>query len=383
MPDAHQGYGLPIGGVLATENAVIPYAVGVDIACRMRMSIFGVEDAENVLASPVRERLRAALESETRFGMGAKFDGGQRRDHPVLEEDWRVTQVTARLKDLAWTQLGTSGTGNHFVEFGLLRLDRPAAGVEPGSYLALLSHSGSRGTGAAVASHYSKLAEELHPDLPKELRNLAWLSLDLAEGQEYWQAMNLMGGYAAANHERIHHHVAQALGFEVLAVVENHHNFAWKEEHDGRELIVHRKGATRAFPRRTPPTTRHGRQHATLGRQRRRSLVRGPDLHPLLALRRPRAAKLPREQGRRRRLSRHAERDGCLHTHGQQRTSYPLLGDHRPGNANQSQQSFFLQSRRLGDDSGSYSDPKRGPIHACGSNFDSDWRNHCGQGQWT
>src|SRR5947208_7324103 len=81
MPDAHQGYGLPIGGVLATENAVIPYAVGVDIACRMRMSIFGVEDAENVLDSPVRERLRAALESETRFGMGAKFDGGQRRDH--------------------------------------------------------------------------------------------------------------------------------------------------------------------------------------------------------------------------------------------------------------------------------------------------------------
>jgi tRNA-splicing ligase RtcB (3'-phosphate/5'-hydroxy nucleic acid ligase) len=245
MPDAHQGYGLPIGGVLATENSVIPYAVGVDIACRMRMSIFDY-DAEQALASPVRERLRAALESETRFGMGAKFDGGLRRDHPVLEADWRVTPVTAKLRDLAWTQLGTSGTGNHFVEFGLLRLDRPAAGLEPGSYLALLSHSGSRGTGANVASHYSKLAQELHPDLPKELRHLAWLSLDLAEGQEYWSAMNLMGEYAAANHERIHHHVAQALGFEVLAVVENHHNFAWKEEHDGRELIVHRKGATPA-----------------------------------------------------------------------------------------------------------------------------------------
>jgi tRNA-splicing ligase RtcB len=246
MPDAHQGYGLPIGGVLATENAVIPYAVGVDIACRMRMSIFDCDGAEQALASPVRDRLRVALESETRFGMGAKFDGGLRRDHPVLEADWKVTPVTARLRDLAWTQLGTSGTGNHFVEFGLLRLDRPAAGLLPGSYLALLSHSGSRGTGANVASHYSKLAEELHPDLPKELRHLAWLSLDLAEGQEYWSAMNLMGEYAAANHERIHHHVAKALGFEVLAVVENHHNFAWKEEHDGRELIVHRKGATPA-----------------------------------------------------------------------------------------------------------------------------------------
>lgn len=249
MPDAHQGYGLPIGGVLATENAVIPYAVGVDIACRMRMSVFDLEDAEQALASPVvRDRLRAALESETRFGVGARFDGGLRRDHPVLEADWKATPVTAKLRDLAWMQLGTSGSGNHFVELGLLELGRETAGVAPGTWLALLSHSGSRGTGATVASHYSKLAQELHPDLPDELRNLAWLSLDLAEGQEYWHAMNLMGEYAAANHERIHHHVAKALGFEVLAVVENHHNFAWKEEHEGRELIVHRKGATPAGP---------------------------------------------------------------------------------------------------------------------------------------
>jgi len=249
MPDAHQGYGLPIGGVLATENAVIPYAVGVDIACRMRMSVFGLEDAEQALASPVvRDRLRAALESETRFGVGARFDGELRRDHPVMEADWKALPVTAKLRDLAWKQLGTSGSGNHFAELGLLELARPAEGLAPGTYLALLSHSGSRGTGATVASHYSKLARELHPDLPDDLRNLAWLSLDLAEGQEYWHAMNLMGEYAAANHERIHHHVAKALGFEVLAVVENHHNFAWKEEHEGHELIVHRKGATPAGP---------------------------------------------------------------------------------------------------------------------------------------
>jgi tRNA-splicing ligase RtcB len=246
MPDAHQGYGLPIGGVLATENAVIPYAVGVDIACRMRLSVFDVEGAEGAFASPVRDRLRAALQGETRFGVGAEFKGKLRRDHPVMAADWAATPVTAKLRDRAWTQLGTSGSGNHFVEFGLIAIEREGAGLAPGTYLALLSHSGSRGTGAAVASHYSKLAKELHPELPAELRNLAWLDLDLAEGQEYWHAMNLMGEYAAANHERIHHHVAQALGFEVLAVVENHHNFAWKEEHDGRELIVHRKGATPA-----------------------------------------------------------------------------------------------------------------------------------------
>jgi tRNA-splicing ligase RtcB len=246
MPDAHQGYGLPIGGVLATDNAVIPYAVGVDIACRMRLSVFDVADAGSLFAGPVRERLRSALESETRFGVGSHFAPALRRDHAVLEADWRMTEVTGKLRDLAWTQLGTSGSGNHFVEFGLLHLDRPSEGVAPGTYLALLSHSGSRGSGAAVASHYSKRARELHPDLPDELRNLAWLDLASPDGQEYWAAMNLMGEYAAANHERIHHHVAQALGFGVLAAVENHHNFAWKEEHGGREVVVHRKGATPA-----------------------------------------------------------------------------------------------------------------------------------------
>ncbi|HEY0514137.1 MAG TPA: RtcB family protein [Thermoanaerobaculia bacterium] len=248
MPDAHPGYGLPIGGVLATDNAVIPYAVGVDIACRMRMSVFDLADAGSVFASPVRERLRSALQNETRFGVGSKFGKGLRRDHPVMEADWGVTAVTARLRDLAWTQLGTSGSGNHFVEFGLLRLESPSAGLEAGTYLALLSHSGSRGSGANVASHYSKLAKQLRPDLPDDLKNLAWLDLDSPEGQEYWHAMNLMGEYAAANHERIHHHVAQALGFGVLKAVENHHNFAWKEEHGGREVIVHRKGATPAGP---------------------------------------------------------------------------------------------------------------------------------------
>src|SRR4029079_8733845 len=124
---------------LATENAVIPYAVGVDIACRMRMSIFDVADAEQAFASPVRDRLRSAVESETRFGVGAKFAGAKRRDHPVLEADWRITPVTAKLRDLAWTQLGTSGSGNHFVEFGLLQLARPTAGLGTGKYLALLS----------------------------------------------------------------------------------------------------------------------------------------------------------------------------------------------------------------------------------------------------
>jgi len=242
MPDAHLGYGLPIGGVLATRNAVIPYAVGVDIACRMKMTVLDMPPA--ILDEDTR-LLQKAIEDETRFGIGSHFKK-RRRQHAVLDDDWAVTEVTAGLRDKAWAQLGTSGSGNHFVEFGTLTLDREELGLEPGTYLALLSHSGSRGAGATVASHYSKLARRLRPELPKELTHLAWLDLDSSEGQAYWNAMQLMGRYAAANHDCIHRHIVGALGARVLLDVENHHNFAWKETHDGREVIVHRKGATPA-----------------------------------------------------------------------------------------------------------------------------------------
>ncbi len=249
MPDAHLGYGLPIGGVLATENAVIPYAVGVDIACRMRLSV--VDLPPTLLGTDQgRDRLAGAIERQTRFGVGAAFKNP--RDHAVMDMDWSVSPITRASRDKAWNQLGTSGSGNHFVEFGTLTLDRADLGLEPGTYLALLSHSGSRGTGAAVCSHYSKLAMQLHPELPRDLKFLAWLDLDSQEGREYWNAMNLMGSYAAANHEVLHREIIKDLGARATATIENHHNFAWKELHDPgdgrgeRELIVHRKGATPA-----------------------------------------------------------------------------------------------------------------------------------------
>jgi tRNA-splicing ligase RtcB len=246
MPDAHVGYGLPIGGVLATHEAVIPYAVGVDIACRMKMTVL---DLPLTALHDDKARLASALERETRFGMGATFRS--RRQHGVMDLDWRVTEVTSRMKDRAWGQLGTSGSGNHFVEFGELTVEDDTVGLSRGTYLALLSHSGSRGAGAQVAQHYSRLARALHPELPKELSHLAWLDLSTQPGQEYWAAMELMGRYAAANHELIHRHVARALGAGVLLDIENHHNFAWRERHrlpDGSEaeVIVHRKGATPA-----------------------------------------------------------------------------------------------------------------------------------------
>lgn len=245
MPDAHQGYGLPIGGVLATDaNRVIPYAVGVDIACRMCLSIFEMK------ASYIEKnasKLKNLLLKNTCFGTGKGFDqpmADDLFDHP----EWNATKVIRDLKDKAIKQIGSSGTGNHFVEWGhieILQYDENL-NLEPGVYLALLSHSGSRGFGAGIAGYYSKLAME-KTKLPEIAKHLAWLDLDSEEGQEYWIGMNLAGAYASANHHQIHKKMALDLETKPLKIIENHHNFAWEEKLlDGTEVIVHRKGATPA-----------------------------------------------------------------------------------------------------------------------------------------
>jgi tRNA-splicing ligase RtcB (3'-phosphate/5'-hydroxy nucleic acid ligase) len=241
MPDAHLGYGLPIGGVLATDNAVIPFAVGVDIACRMKLTVL---DVPLGALSSEKDRLIRILERETAFGVGAHFK--QKRQHAVMDEDWSFSIVTNRLKDKAWKQLGTSGSGNHFVEFGTLTVLESGLGLAPGEYVSVLSHSGSRGSGQEVAKHYSEVARAKCEGLPRELSHLSWLMLDSPEGKEYWQSMELMGRYASANHELIHRSIARAVKAEVLLDIENHHNFAWKEQHNNRNVIVHRKGATPA-----------------------------------------------------------------------------------------------------------------------------------------
>lgn len=243
MPDAHLGYGLPIGGVLALDNAVCPYAVGVDIACRMKLSVLDLP-SETLDDREMFHVFRKALEDGTVFGTGKGHD--KRQDHVVMDADWTVTRITRERKDRAWEQLGTSGSGNHFVEFGRLTLDEPDLGLEAGEYVALMSHSGSRGAGHAVCSTYSGIAEQNLPKRFSDLRRLAWLDLDSEAGQEYWAAMSLMGEYASANHDVIHRLVSSLCGAEIVAGVENHHNFAWKETHGGKEVIVHRKGATPA-----------------------------------------------------------------------------------------------------------------------------------------
>lgn len=245
MPDAHQGYGLPIGGVLAAKNAVIPFGVGVDIGCRMCLSIF---DLPETAFFGNEGKFKRELLAFTKFGAGKEFQGRDKADHEVLErKEFNMNSFVKNLQAKAVAQLGTSGGGNHFVEWGIIEMleDDKKLNIPKGNYVALLSHSGSRGFGATVANYYTKLAKELCR-LPKEAANLAYLSLDSAEGQEYWMAMNLAGDYASACHQVIHDRLTKAIGGTLLARVENHHNFAWKEIWNGEEVIVHRKGATPA-----------------------------------------------------------------------------------------------------------------------------------------
>ncbi|WP_343605816.1 RtcB family protein [Fluviicola sp.] len=241
MPDAHYGYGLPIGGVLATKNAVIPYGVGVDIGCRMSMTIF---DAPASFFNGRTHQLENLLSDHTKFGMYETHK--VRHDHPVLESTlFREIPLLKKLHGKAYQQLGTSGGGNHFVEFGVVTITANDAGIPQGEYLGLLSHSGSRGLGAAVAKHYTQAAIKQCP-LPKQVQHLAWLDLNTHDGQEYWKVMNLAGEYAKACHDDIHARLTKKLGLRMLMTIENHHNFAWKETVNGEECIVHRKGATPA-----------------------------------------------------------------------------------------------------------------------------------------
>jgi tRNA-splicing ligase RtcB len=245
MPDAHEGYGLPIGGVLATqENYVIPYAVGVDIACRICMSIYAVSPKH---IQENRDKLKGLLGQHTIFGVGSK--NKNHLDTSVFDrKEWNATRFIKQHRDLAFSQLGTSGAGNHFVEWGELKVmaDVPEINLSEGDYVALLSHSGSRGFGNEVASYYSRVAMS-KVQLPKEARHLAWLDLGSEQGHEYWIAMNLAGEYASANHQEIHKKIALDLGMEPLATIENHHNFAWKEKlPNGDTVVIHRKGATPA-----------------------------------------------------------------------------------------------------------------------------------------
>jgi len=237
MPDAHSGYGLPIGGVWATNNVVVPYAVGLDIGCRMQLSVFDIPESESY---DMHDRLVNILEANTIFGVGHAMD--IKITHPVLEhEAFQIPELKKKnVLEKAIRSLGTSGAGNHFVEFGITTM--PDTGKK---YLSVLSHSGSRGVGSTIGEVYTKIAME-KCQLEDKAKYLAWLSLDDQDGKDYWSAMTMAGAFAKANHDIIHSRIEHALAVRKIARFENFHNFAWKEMWNGHEVIVHRKGATPA-----------------------------------------------------------------------------------------------------------------------------------------
>jgi tRNA-splicing ligase RtcB len=191
MPDMHQGYALPVGGVAALHNAVSPAFVGVDIGCRMSLSIFD-EDPETFLRR--RTPLFADLKAVTTFGAGVSRR--IRADHTVLEDErWELTSQARGLREKAAAQLGTSGAGNHFAELVVgERLANDA--TTPVRFCGLLTHSGSRGVGYAIANHFMRVAAQETARHAKVPRNYDWLDLDSEAGALYWRLMELAGAFA-------------------------------------------------------------------------------------------------------------------------------------------------------------------------------------------
>jgi tRNA-splicing ligase RtcB len=241
MPDLHLGYSLPIGGVVVLDHAISPAFVGYDISCMMMLSVLGKEqiDPEQLEKERVRQKFLDWVLDSTSFGLGSATGG---LEHKVMSSPtWKEVNFVKSLKDLAATQLGSSGSGNHFAD---IVQGRYASGERQGeTFTGLLTHSGSRGVGNKVGHHYSELADHSAGKKYKFPKGYGWFDLDSDLGREYQAVMELMGQYAQANHELIHARFLKVSGLERKQVISNQHNFAW-EDAEGR--VYHRKGATPA-----------------------------------------------------------------------------------------------------------------------------------------
>lgn len=248
MPDLHLGYSLPIGGVVALDNAISPAFVGYDIACRLCLTLFDPAEFDPALLDNESERnhfLKVMLASSS-FGLGA--ERAQPVDHPVMHNPfWKSIKSMAEHKLLAQRQLGTQGAGNHFCDLVTVEVmvANPALPPVGTRMVGLMTHSGSRGVGNKLAHFYAALAEkETASHGYRVEKGYGFLLMDTDAGREYWHVMNLMGEYAQANHEIVHAEFAAIAGLtsSILTQFENHHNFAWLEQ--GK--VIHRKGATPA-----------------------------------------------------------------------------------------------------------------------------------------
>lgn len=241
MADGHVGYVMPIGGVAAYRDQVSVVGVGFDIACgnaaiRTDLSLHGMPGLAEHLDDIADE-----IQDVISFGIGRKNRADDAPvDHALFESaSWDALPRHARagLRDKARAQLGTVGSGNHYVDVFVDESDAIWVGV----------HFGSRGLGHTIASGFLALSQGASWGARVPERE-ALLSLHQPMGDDYWSLMTLAGEYAYAGREWVARKVVSILGGRELELVHNHHNFAWREEHDGESLIVIRKGATPAFP---------------------------------------------------------------------------------------------------------------------------------------
>jgi tRNA-splicing ligase RtcB (3'-phosphate/5'-hydroxy nucleic acid ligase) len=231
MADGHLGYAVPIGGVVAYKDAISPSGVGFDIACGNKAVRVDMPGSE------LRARIGAIMDqvwSTLSFGVGQR--NAQRVEHAIFETNypgWEV-QAARSQRQKAQNQLGTIGSGNHYVDLFTDEEDRVWIGV----------HFGSRGFGHGIASWFlnaagAKDGMEVEPCVIETASDL---------GEQYIRAMTLAGDYAYAGRDWVCERVAALLGAPIVESVHNHHNFAWREEHGGEQYWVVRKGATPAFP---------------------------------------------------------------------------------------------------------------------------------------
>ena len=245
MADGHVGYVMPIGGVAAYRDKVSVVGVGFDIACgnaaiRTDLTLADLGRSEE----EVRRRLNALadeIQDQVSFGIGRKNTADDAPvDHPLFDDPaWDAVPARHRhdLREKARSQLGTVGSGNHYVDVFADEQDRLWVGV----------HFGSRGFGYTVASGFLALGQGRNWGERVPEREVL-LALDSPLGHDYWHLMELAGRYAYAGREWVARKVVQIMGGRELELVHNHHNYAWRETHDGEEFIVVRKGATPAFP---------------------------------------------------------------------------------------------------------------------------------------
>lgn len=237
--DGHLGYSMPIGGVVGYKDYISPSGVGYDIGCG-NMAVqtnLMLEDIEHELVGIADE-----IQSRISFGVGRK-NSEPVKDHMIFDiiNDSSIKQQRALL-DVAKAQLGTVGSGNHYVDIFYDTNNRVWAGV----------HFGSRGFGHKTAKGFMSIAQghewednkgEGEMESPPLL-----LNIHKPAGQDYTEAMGIAGGYAIAGREVVIRTILDILGAKVLDSVHNHHNFAWQELHSGKTYWVVRKGATPAQP---------------------------------------------------------------------------------------------------------------------------------------